>query len=255
MRSFHEIFVKTKFFPHFSNKFFQIINSFNQSGSALNTEYKSYPLNKSRELQAREDVGLISELNELFEKRSSVIQFAERDLRWQTLSNLLLGLQRETRDRPNRYIIPSAGNRKSLELYFWANRVEGLDKGVYHYDIKKKSVVLVSQGVGLEQIKEIFPGGSEDIANCSGIFFVTSIYDKAVQKYRNRSLRFIFIEAGMYLDRLWILANGLGLQGSILGGGYDDAICKILKINSLEEGPLASFILGHGRASGVPIKE
>lgn len=247
MRSFHELFVKTKFFPHFSEKFFSIINSFNQSGPALNTEHKSYPHNKSIELKPEIEMALLSDLNELFERRSSIIQFVDSKLQWETLSSLLLGLQRENRNRPGHYIIPSAGNRKSLELYFWANNVEGLKQGIYHYDTKRKSVALVNPAVGLEQMGKIFTSGTEDLANCNCIFFVTSVFDKTVVKYRNRSLRFVFIEAGIYMDRLWLLSNCLGLDGSILGGGYDDAICEILKINSLEEGPLSCFILGHSK--------
>ncbi len=93
-------------------------------------------------------------------------------------------------------INPSAGALYPNELYFQARGVEGLEDGVYHYEVRSASVSLLSsidQGEGIEP----YLGFTTPMKGY--LFLVSAIYHRSAWKYKNRAFRYCLLDAGHLL--------------------------------------------------------
>lgn len=91
---------------------------------------------------------------------------------------------------------PSAGALYPNEIYIQSRGIEGLEDGIYHYEVASSSLVFlapVSAGFGLEFF-------CEDKKEVRGLLFVVSAaYFRSSWKYENRSIRYCFLDAGHIL--------------------------------------------------------
>ncbi len=93
-------------------------------------------------------------------------------------------------------INPSAGALYPNELYVQARGIDGLEDGIYHYDVKGSSLAFlapISAAYGLEAFLS-------DNSKVEGyLFFVSSAYFRSSWKYGNRAIRYCFLDAGHLL--------------------------------------------------------
>lgn len=88
---------------------------------------------------------------------------------------------------------PSAGALYPNELYFQARNVQGLEDGIYHFEIGSSSIVL------LEKIDEDCAiEANLNLQYCYDgfVFFISSIYFRSSWKYKNRAFRYCLLDAG-----------------------------------------------------------
>ena len=96
-------------------------------------------------------------------------------------------------------INPSAGALYPNELYFQARGVEGLEDGIYHYEVHSSSLTLlqsITQGEGLE------PYFGYKVAMKGYLFLVSAIYYRSSWKYKNRAFRYCLLDAGHLLGSI-----------------------------------------------------
>ena len=79
----------------------------------------------------------------------------------------------------------------------------------------------------------------------------TSTWWRNAWKYRDRTYRHAFWDAGTVLANLLATAHGLDLQAGVVAGFADDPVAKLLGVDPREEGPLALVPIG----SGSPVPE
>ena len=97
-------------------------------------------------------------------------------------------------------INPSAGALYPNELYFQVRGVEGIDDGVYHYEVSSSSLTLlqsISDSEGLE------PYLGYKSAMKGYLFLVSAIYYRSSWKYKNRAFRYCLLDAGHLLGRFF----------------------------------------------------
>lgn len=123
------------------------------------------------------------------------------------------------------YTVPSAGGTYPITLLLVANRIKGLDKGVYKYELESgKLICLVSAEVPWNYITE-----NIKLANdCA--FYICFMGDPNLiaYKYQDRAYRFMNIECGHIAQNLSLIANSLKIASVCSGGFLDGEIKKYL---------------------------
>jgi len=96
-------------------------------------------------------------------------------------------------------INPSAGALYPNELYFQARGVDGIEDGVYHYEVSSASLTLlhaISEEEGLE------PFFGYKTAMKGYLFLVSAIYYRSSWKYKDRAFRYCLLDAGHLLGSI-----------------------------------------------------
>ena len=96
-------------------------------------------------------------------------------------------------------INPSAGALYPNELYFQARGVEGVEDGIYHYEVSSSSIMLLQKIADDEGLE---PYMGYKAAMKGYLFLVSAIYYRSVWKYKNRAFRYCLLDAGHLLGSI-----------------------------------------------------
>ncbi len=94
---------------------------------------------------------------------------------------------------------PSAGALYPCEIYLQLRGISGLVSGIYHYEPHSKTLCLLQEidGDGVEYYYK-------DKSKQKGItFLISSIYFRSSWKYRERSIRYIFLDSGHAMGAIY----------------------------------------------------
>jgi putative peptide maturation dehydrogenase len=138
---------------------------------------------------------------------------------------------------------PSGGARHALEAYPLILNVEGIDSGIYHYDVRDHALELVrrlhrDEGAALAVT---FAAGQSWIRAAAVVVVVTARFPRMLWKYRrnNRAYLTLYLEAGHFSQTFYLVCTELGLgafvTAAVNGGNIEDA----LELDPVEEGVLA----------------
>lgn len=142
---------------------------------------------------------------------------------------------------------PSGGGMHSAEAYILVIRVEGLECGLYHYNINDDClycVKLYSEEEAINKAYE-FSAGQEYCSNASVLFFIANRYYRNYWKYRKNISAYSILlrEAGHLTQNIYLIGTKLNL------GVFTAAINHIniereLGLNSFEQGVTAMVGIG-----------
>ncbi|MGI4846666.1 MAG: YcaO-like family protein [Janthinobacterium lividum] len=189
-------------------------------------------------------------LGKLFERRVSTYTFGENPPSVSALHQLLwslAGVVHTTHPRvpgefPHR-TLASAGAMHLLEVYVaLAVKVGGHAPGVYRVDYPDANavnLVRVSEEHGL--IPRTFSRPWE-LASATGAIFLAADPVVGALRYRNRSLQYLFMEAGAALQNGGLSADELGLGFATIGGFYEHTAARMCRLD--RQLVLASAIFG-----------
>jgi len=96
-------------------------------------------------------------------------------------------------------INPSAGALYPNELYFQARGVEGLEDGVYHYEVHSSSLSLLQR---ITEEEGIEPYLGYKTAMKGYLFLVSAVYYRSSWKYKNRAFRYCLLDGGHLLGSI-----------------------------------------------------
>ena len=149
--------------------------------------------------------------------------------------------------------VPSGGARHPFETYFFANNVEGLQPGIYHY--------LPYEHIGEKHVSIEFIGGLYDhkkeitkmlamqkwASNASVIIYLTCVAYRAEWRYNSMAHRVALIDLGHAGQNLMLSAAAMGL-GSCCIAAYDQKLCdKALGVDGYEEYTVYACTVGKAR--------
>jgi len=139
---------------------------------------------------------------------------------------------------------PSSGALYPIELYPVVHRVDGLEPGVYHYDVRRHALELLRPGDFRAQVVE--QGiAQEFLGTCGVVLFLTNILQRMRPKYQDRSYRYGLLEAGHIGENAYLAATSMGLGACGVGAFMDDAINAMLGVDGVEEA--AVYMLAAGK--------
>lgn len=142
---------------------------------------------------------------------------------------------------------PTAGALYPIETYVVANKVEGLEPGLYHYrvagiDILERPIAEGSHA--LEQLEsgdlrgDISAAALDQLmcAKAGAVFLWTAVFGRSVWKYRERAYRYVYLDAGHMAAQLSLAAVSQGLGSCPIAAFYDDEINGLLGVDGDSEG-------------------
>jgi SagB-type dehydrogenase family enzyme len=138
---------------------------------------------------------------------------------------------------------PSAGATFPIEVYLIAGDVTGLSAGIYQYDNHRHCLMLRHEGDFRDKLSESALGQSS-ITNGAINLVLAGIYERTTQRYGDRGIRYVHIEAGHIAQNVFLQAVALGLGGVPVGAFNDKKVQKKL---DLPKNEIPLYILPIGR--------
>jgi SagB-type dehydrogenase family enzyme len=141
---------------------------------------------------------------------------------------------------------PSSGALYPIEMYPVVHNVEGVEPGVYHYNVQHHELEQVRAGDYRQYVMD--HGLSQEfLGQCAAVVYLTMIFQRMRFKYRERSYRYGLIEAGHLGQNLYLAATSLGLGACAVGAYNDEGIDDLLRIDGAEE--VSVYLLSLGRVA------
>ena len=143
---------------------------------------------------------------------------------------------------------PSAGATYPLELYVvigerGVRAGSGfLEAGVYKYDPLTHSLTAVKGG---DRRRELWEAALRQdwVRDAPVSIVICAVYSRTTQRYGDRGVRYVHMEAGHAGQNIYLMATALGLGTVAVGAFDDDAVARVVGA-SRDEAPLYIFPLG-----------
>ena len=203
-------------------------------GEETNNTYKTYAGAKMIKLPQPNYKGMPVE--GAIKKRRSVRSYSKKALTLPQLSQLLFAAQGVTGSVSGYELraAPSAGALYPMEVYLAVNNVEELSRGIYHYNIQKHALELLKEG---DFRKEIINAGlwQDTLGEAQVTFVLSAVFERTQRKYKDRSLRYIYMEAGHISQNISLQAVSLGLGSVCVGAFYDEQVNRLIGLDGTAE--------------------
>lgn len=185
---------------------------------------------------------------EIIKNRRSVRSFAGRPVSKAELSNLLWAAQGITARRRNFGFraAPSAGALYPMETYLVVNRAQGLEPGIYHYEIESHSLALLKNGDFSEAVTRAALN-QETVGAADIVFIWSAVFERSKRRYKERAYRYIYIEAGHIAQNLALAAAALSLGSCPVGAFIDDEMNNLLGLDGSDESVIYTTALGRSK--------
>jgi SagB-type dehydrogenase family enzyme len=201
--------------------------------------FKSYPRFKKISMR----VGTVPIIKDFLIKRSSERGFT-KSISFEDLSSILFyssGRNTHRISQSEHRFYPSAGGLFPLELYVINQKIKsGLEKGIYHYNLKDNSLEFINNKSDL--VKKAFSESFLSKASC--VILITAVPGRSSIKYSARTYRYIFIEAGHIGQNVYLCSKSRKIKCCSIGGYCDDVIEKYLDLDPNIEFPIYAIALG-----------
>lgn len=177
-----------------------------------------------------------ADLWEILAKRRSIRQYKDRYLTQEELSALVWAAQGVTLATRS-YLLrtaPSAGALYPVETYLAVHRVEEMEPGIWHLNLPDFALELLkSQDTRQPLVQACL--GQRFLAEAAVDFIWTGILNRAMWKYRERAIRYIFLDAGHICQNLMLAATALGLGCCPVGAFFDEEVESLVHVDGVEE--------------------
>ena len=177
---------------------------------------------------------------DVIKTRRSVRAYAPDAISLTDLSQVLWATQgvREVVSGPNCDFklrnAPSAGALYPIETYLYSNRVEGLERGIYHYVIDKHVLEFIKKGDYGNEVRDAALG-QQIVKQAAVVFIWSAVFERSKWKYLQRAYRYVFMEAGHIAQNLALAAEALEYGSCQIGALYDDELNALLGLDGVNE--------------------
>jgi SagB-type dehydrogenase family enzyme len=121
--------------------------------------------------------------------------------------------------------------------------VTGLEPGLYHYVAREHELERIRSGDLRGAV--MAAGLWQEFLGTAGVCFVLSaIFQRTRWRYRERTYRYVLLEAGHVGQNLYLAATGMGLGACAVGAFLDDQINDLLALDGQEEAVLYLISVG-----------
>lgn len=166
-------------------------------------------------------------------ERRSIRQYRNLPVTLQDLSQLLWAAQ-GTSGSGGRRTAPSAGALYPLELCVAAGNVAGLSAGIYSYDPHKHELSRVLDSDKRAELSKAALGQSS-IKNAAAVLIISAVYERVTDKYGERGIRYVHMEAGHAAENVFLQAVSLELGTVVIGAFHDEEVRTVLHLRGQEQ--------------------
>lgn len=197
------------------------------------------------------------ELADTLRARRTWRRFSDKAVTLQDLSvilDLTWGVQRTGTVRGQGPIVqktsPSGGARHPIEAYLLVRNVEGLPRGVYHYDSARHALVDLRKRVSEERLAHLL-AEQPYFARAGVVIVMTGVFARKMWRYPySRAYRSLLIELGHFGQTFCLLSTALRLAPFCTMAFRDSAVDAAIGVDGTTESAL--YIVGvGGRAAGA----
>jgi SagB-type dehydrogenase family enzyme len=143
---------------------------------------------------------------------------------------------------------PSGGSRHPGEVYVMSLRVEGLEKGMYHYQGKDHRLAKIPIAVSPRKAGA-YCADQFYFSGAAALFIMTAVFARTMWKYGGaRAYRVVLLEAGHLCQTFCLTATRLGLAPFSTAALKDSLIEKDLGLDGISESVL--YVAGVGLVAG-----
>jgi SagB-type dehydrogenase family enzyme len=130
---------------------------------------------------------------------------------------------------------PSGGARHPIEPYVLALRVDGLRRGLYHYNGATHRLELLRKGATAGQLSR-YVNGQEYFGRAAALVVMTAVFARSQWKYpRPKAYRSVLADAGHITQTFCLVATWLGLAPFCTMALADSAIEHDLGVDGVTE--------------------
>lgn len=208
---------------------------------------KMYP--QAEKISLPHDLGLLArDFGTLLRERRSHRRYSQELLTGREVAMLLWAAQGVT-GRSGAALLrpaPSAGALYPLETYVAVEKVDQLERGLYHldvgrFDLEWLSAVPLGREIAHAALEQSF------LAEAAAIFLWSAVLRRNMSKYGHRGLRYILLDAGHLCQNLLLAAEAMGLAACPVAAFYDDELNDLLGLDGEEESILYLAAVGRKR--------
>lgn len=194
-----------------------------------------FPLSVDPSLDPEETEQMTFEQTVL-KRRSQRIYTAET-ISFDTLSRLLYFTYGITGDGPQRELFraaPSAGACHPIDLFVAVQNVDGLEDGIYIYDVARNSVRTHRTGLFQAALAnachdQAFVAESQIVIAC------VARWSRTLRRYGQRGYRYVYLDAGHILQNAYLEATYLDLRPCAVGAFDDVKMNTIFDVDEKEQ--------------------
>lgn len=135
-------------------------------------------------------------------------------------------------------------NTRFVDLYLYAHRVNELPPGLYRF--RRESLTLEKMKSGDQRVMAAGLSLGQQLAgNACVTFSMAGDLELATRQHGNRGYRYAYFEAGAIGQRLYLVAEALGLGATGIGAFYDDEVNRYLNLDPEQGQVLYHFAIGY----------
>lgn len=218
---------------------------------AMSRAYKQYSKAKKLKLLKEEFIPANEiSFDEVILSRRSRRDFSNRILGFEEFSKVLFQSYGITGSEPipggeTRYFraAPSGGALYPAEIYLGVRRVDGIDPGIYHYNVLNHELELMISGDPSEKLYEICCQ-QEYARQASVVIIISGVLQRTKRKYGERGYRYALLDVGHLGQNIYLACTALGLQVMTTCGFFDDEVNQVLGLDGVDESVLYVAFMG-----------
>lgn len=185
----------------------------------------------------------VEALRRVIHARRSFREFTDETVTSEDISDLLWAAQGITLPERGFRASPSAGATYPLELYVAAERVEGMEPGLYWYTADMDRTVPTGLEGPLASTIAAAALGQAALERAAAIIVVTAVFDRTTARYADRGITYVHMEVGHAAENLLLMATARGLGSVPIGAFHEDTMSAVLGLPADHE-PLYLIALG-----------
>jgi len=200
------------------------------------TRFKEYPRFPRVALPAAAEID--APLSSLLFARRTTRQFAKEPVTLDAFNLLVywslgsLG-ERTGTEHPLHRPHPSGGARYPIECYPIILNVEGVARGVYHYNVPKHALEQIANTVEVSELVQSFR--YDFLTEAAFVLCFTYMKSRQIKRYGGFAYKVGIIEAGHIGQNVYLTTGALGLGCCALGGGDEESMYRMLGIDGGNE--------------------
>ncbi len=192
------------------------------------TQYQTIITGQAIALPKPKPSGFMS-VEETIAKRRSIRDYTPGPLSLEEISQLLWAAQGITDPASGKRAAPSAGMTYPLEIYLAIGKegVKDLPLGVYNYIPQNHSIVRI-MGEDVRNSLQRAALGQSWVGAAPVTLVIATIYERTTDRYGDRGVRYVYIEAGHVAENVFLQAVALNLGTVPIGAFNDDDLQRVL---------------------------
>jgi SagB-type dehydrogenase family enzyme len=179
-----------------------------------------------------------ADLRGIIEQRRSLRRYQQTPLSLEELSYLLWltqGVQRVTGRPATLRTVPSAGARHAFETVLLVNNVSGLEPGLYRFVATRHALLRLPAPADIIELVTAAAHAQEHVRQSAVTFLWVAVTERMSWRYVERSMRYLFLDAGHVCQNLYLAAEAIGCGVCAVAAFEDSAMNEVLGLDGVDQ--------------------